>query len=193
MASQADLHSKILWTNNFARRRVKPIKRDRLQNLRPTPMLDLSMRIARIIVFGIALIAAAYVFREAFRTQIKVPVAEMLVPFQGHWLATNTESAAVTDITICADRRISRNQFTITQGSTVQHFNLSSLTLTRDHHLFGKGFFEDAKSAHAASSLMFDVDIRLTDTNLLFTIVLSTSDKLVAHEPSAETLVCIRK
>ena len=156
--------------------------------------LDLTMRMARIIVVGMALIVAAYFIREAFHHRIKVPIVEMLVPFQGHWQATNTESAVATDITIYADYRISPNQFMITQGSTVQPFNLSSWTVTPDHHLWGKGFFEDGKGgSHAAYTLMFDIDMRLTDSNLLFTIALSTSDKLVAHEPSAETLVCIRK
>lgn len=149
---------------------------------------DAQMRLVKLIIIGVSLIAVGFWVRMTLGSRIKAPISELLVPFQGEWRSRGT----MTAITICADRRKSPHAITVKEGSTVRHFSLGSHTVWYSEHLAGLAFWKEHPQYPSTSSIV-TVDIRLEGTNLLFTLGPFTSDHPAPLDISAATLVCTRR
>jgi len=148
------------------------------------------MRWVKFLIIGVAILAFGFGLRSVLLKPIKVPIVEMLVPFQGEWRAVAPDTGNITDITICADRRESPHAITVTAGSVVRHYGLTSYTGTQHgQHLAGQAFWLEHPEYPAPAALVA-VDIRREGDKLLFTLATSTSDGITSVEPSSVTLVC---
>jgi hypothetical protein len=154
---------------------------------------DAKIRLAKIIIIGVALMAVGFWVRSTLHSPIKAPINESLVPFQGDWRAARSDTGTIAEITICADRRKSPHAITVKNGTAVRNYGLTHYTVwLKDQHLAGRAFWKEHPD-YPADSAIVALDIRLEGTNLLFTLAPSTSDEIAPLDVSSATLVCTRQ